>query len=407
MLSLERRIFVFMSRIAFNNNKGKWLIGIGEAAVFELQDASKLETANAFIESNRGATLFVAISYDLGKSLLNTQTKKANNSFPLLRIWRANQVYEQQNDQLQLLEGEDTVDARDLAKACFSPSNEELPNVNWKARESKETYLKNVRLLQDEIQQGNIYEINYCQEFYAENVIDFPTKAIYQALNKLAAPPFSFFWENDLWKVVSASPERFFQLKGTQLLSQPIKGTAKRGSTIEEDEAIKHQLQTSAKERSENIMIVDLVRNDCSKIATKNSVSVDELCEIYTFPTVHQMISTVSCEVQPGVPFSELIKALFPMGSMTGAPKKAAVQLAEDIESFSRGLYSGSVGYISPNGDIDLNVMIRSFIYHKATNYLSCAVGGAITQPAIPENEYEECRIKVGKILSILGPCQW
>lgn len=407
MLSLERRIFVFMSRIAFNNNKGKWLIGIGEAAVFELQDASKLETANAFIEANRGATLFVAISYDLGKSLLNTQPKKANNPFPLLRIWRANQVYEQQNDQLQLLEGEDTVDARDLAKACFSPSNDDLPSVNWKARESKETYLKHVRFLQDHIQQGNIYEINYCQEFYAENVIDFPTKAIYQALNALAAPPFSFFWENDQWKVVSASPERFFQLKGTHLLSQPIKGTAKRGSTIEEDEAIKHQLQTSSKERSENIMIVDLVRNDCSKIATKNSVSVDELCEIYTFPTVHQMISTVSCEVQHSVPFSDLIKALFPMGSMTGAPKKAAVQLAEDLESFSRGLYSGSVGYISPNGDIDLNVMIRSFIYNKATNYLSCAVGGAITQPALPENEYEECRIKVGKILSILGPCQW
>lgn len=396
-----------MSRIAFNNNKGKWLIGIGEAEVFELQDVSQLDTVNKFIQTNKGSTLFIAISYDLGKSLLKISSKKQNAAFPLLRIWRAEQVIEINNEQITLIEGEFSEQLKTLALDCISSDNELLPIVNWKARETKETYLKNVRFLQDQIQQGNIYEINYCQEFFAENVFSFPTKAIYHALNELAAPPFSFFWENNEWSVVSASPERFFKTTGNRLISQPIKGTAKRGETVEEDDKNKQQLQASTKERSENIMIVDLVRNDCSKIATKNSVNVDELCEIYSFPTVHQMISTVSCNVKSNVQFSDLLQALFPMGSMTGAPKKSAVQLAENIESFSRGLYSGSVGYISPNGDIDLNVMIRSFIYDKATNNLSCAVGGAITQPALPENEYEECRVKVGKILSILGPCQW
>lgn len=396
-----------MSKIAFNDNKGKWLIGIGEAAVLEIHSSEHLSKVDAFINEHKGSTLFLAISYDLGKSLLNIEQFKKNNPFPFVRIWKAEQVFEVNNEQLCQIEGAISENATNLAQACRSSSNDNLPTVSWKARETKANYLKNVRFLQEQIQLGNIYEINYCQEFYAENVQDFPTTNVYHALNQIAAPPFSFFWESDQWKVVSASPERFFQLKGKHLITQPIKGTAKRGATLEDDELIKKQLVNSKKERSENIMIVDLVRNDCSKIAEKNSVKVDELCEIYTFPTVHQMISTVSCDIKPEVSFSQLIDALFPMGSMTGAPKKAAVQLSEQVESFSRGLYSGSVGSISPNGDIDLNVMIRSFIYDKNNQTLSCAVGGAITQPSIPEEEYEECRTKVGKILSILGPCQW
>ena len=154
-------------------------------------------------------------------------------------------------------------------------------------------------------------------------------------------------------------------------------------------------------------MIVDLVRNDLSRIAEKGSVKVDELCGIYSFPTVHQMISTVSCELKKNTSFSDILKATFPMGSMTGAPKKAAVELAEKHEGFSRGFYSGSMGVIYPNSDFDLNVLIRTLVYERKTGKLSCGVGGAITMLSDAEAEYEECRVKVDKILSLFGTCQW
>lgn len=186
---------------------------------------------------------------------------------------------------------------------------------------------------------------------------------------------------------------------GNRLLSQPIKGTSRRGATPEEDEALKKELQENPKERAENIMIVDLVRNDLSKIARPKSVTVDELCGVYTFETVHQLISTVSCEVEETTSFTDIIRATFPMGSMTGAPKVRAMELIEEYEAFKRGLYSGTIGYISPNGNFDLNVVIRTLLYNKVQKYLSCSVGGAITINSDPEKEYEECLVKVQRIL--------
>ena len=199
--------------------------------------------------------------------------------------------------------------------------------------------------------------------------------------------------------IFGGSPERFLKKVGTKLISEPIKGTAKRGlSKIEDDELIK-SLVSDPKERAENIMIVDLVRNDLSKIATKNSVQVEELCQIYSFETVHQMISRISCDIKESTSFTEIINATFPMGSMTGVPKIRAMELIEEHESFKRGVYSGSIGYIKPNGDFDFNVVIRSLVYNQKNNYLSCAVGGAITIHSDPEKEYEECLIKVKRIL--------
>ncbi|MBI3238477.1 MAG: anthranilate synthase component I family protein, partial [Flavobacteriia bacterium] len=209
------------------------------------------------------------------------------------------------------------------------------------------------------------------------------------------------------WMIAGASPERFMARSGTKLISQPIKGTAPRGKTPEEDLLLKEQLANSHKDRTENVMIVDLVRNDLSRIATKNSVQVDELFGVYSFPTVHQLISTVSCELRPEVTFSDILKATFPMGSMTGAPKVAAMELAEITERFTRGIYSGAAGYIAPNGDFDFNVMIRTLVVDRANNSISCGVGGAITIFSDPEEEYEECRAKVGKILDATGSCQW
>ena len=184
---------------------------------------------------------------------------------------------------------------------------------------------------------------------------------------------------------------------------QPIKGTIKKGKNKEEDLELVKQLKNDPKEIAENVMIVDLVRNDLSRVAAKNSVEVSELCGIYSFKTVHQMISTIQCSLKDETNWSDIIRATFPMGSMTGAPKISAMNLIDTHEDFSRGIYSGSIGYIDPKGDFDMNVVIRSVYYNSKTNYMSCGVGGAITIQSIPEKEYEECFTKVSSILNCLN----
>ena len=192
-----------------------------------------------------------------------------------------------------------------------------------------------------------------------------------------------------------ASPERFLKKIKNTILSQPIKGTSKRGNNIKEDEEEKKALQLNEKERSENTMIVDLVRNDLSKICTEGSVMVKEYLKIYSFPQVHQMISTISGNLRENISFSEILSATFPMGSMTGAPKKRVMELIEQYEKTKRGLFSGTVGYINPGGDFDFNVVIRSILYNEENNYLSIQAGSAITFKSDPHKEYEECNIKI------------
>jgi para-aminobenzoate synthetase component 1 len=199
--------------------------------------------------------------------------------------------------------------------------------------------------------------------------------------------------------VLCYSPERYIRKTVTKLISQPIKGTAPRDADAVKDAALAEWLKNDPKERSENVMIVDLVRNDMSCVAVKGTVRVEELCGIHSFETVHQMISTVSCEVGEDVSFTDILRATFPMGSMTGAPKYRSMQLIEEHESFQRGLFSGSIGYIDPNGDFDLNVVIRTVIHNAKNGYLSCGVGSAITIQSDPEKEYEECLVKVKKIM--------
>lgn len=277
-----------------------------------------------------------------------------------------------------------------------------IETVKVVSRITKEAYLKNVEFLKQHIQLGDIYEVNFCQEYFAEDVAINPID-IYLALNKKSPTPFSCFVKNDDKYLMSATPERFIHKFGDKIISQPIKGTIKRGENENEDEELKKELFNDVKERSENVMIVDLVRNDLSKIANRGSVNVDELCGIYTFPQVHQMISTVSGKVKNNVSFDEIIKATFPMGSMTGAPKIKAMELVEQYEETKRGLYAGTVGYINPQGDFDFNVVIRSLQYKKNDKYLSFIVGGAITALSDPEKEYDECLLKAKAMLEVLG----
>jgi len=199
-----------------------------------------------------------------------------------------------------------------------------------------------------------------------------------------------------------ASPERFIQKKGNRIFSQPIKGTAPRGKDAIEDEVLVKLLKNDPKEKAENIMIVDLVRNDLSKIARKGSVQVDELCAVKSFATVHQLISTVSCDLKT-INFLDILYALFPMGSMTGAPKKRALELIDELEDFNRGLYSGSIGYMDPNGDFDMNVIIRSLVYNSISKRISCGVGSAITISSDAEKEYAECLVKIEKLRNVIS----
>lgn len=275
-------------------------------------------------------------------------------------------------------------------------------NGKLSARFSQKEYVETVQKLKEHIQQGDIYEVNLCQELYAEQAQIEPLE-LFLALNRISPTPFATFFKYKQHYILSASPERYLSKQGTVLRSQPIKGTAKRSTKPQEDAITKQALANSPKEQAENVMIVDLVRNDLSRCANRGSVQVDELFGVYSFKQVHQLISTVSCTVGAEITFSDMIKATFPMGSMTGAPKIRAMQLIEQYERTKRGIYSGSVGYIRPNGDFDFNVIIRSLLYNAENKYLSFQVGGAITAQSIAEKEYEECMLKAEAMLQVLG----
>ncbi len=271
-----------------------------------------------------------------------------------------------------------------------------------KSRFSKEEYCQTVARIREHIIAGDIYEMNFCQEFFLEQQTLNPYHT-FQALNSVGKAPFSTLYRLDDRYLLSASPERFLYKKGNQLISQPIKGTIKRGDDLAEDIRLKHQLANSAKDRSENVMIVDLVRNDLARSCQPGSIQVDELFGIYSFEQVHQMISTVSGQLRNEINVIDAIRFAFPMGSMTGAPKIRSMQLIEQYERSRRGLYSGAVGYFTPAGDFDFNVVIRSILYDATREYLSFQVGGAIVYDSVPELEYEECLLKAKGILEVLG----
>ncbi len=274
-------------------------------------------------------------------------------------------------------------------------------NIKIKSRIHKDKYYQKITSVLQHIHRGNIYEANFCQEFYAENTTINPYK-IYTELNTISEPPFATFMRLDEQYLLSASPERYLKKEGTKIISQPIKGTAKRFVNKEKDEKSASDLKHDKKERAENIMIVDLVRNDLSRIAQKGSVTVEELCEIYSFKQVHQLISTVVCNVKHDVHPIDIIKETFPMGSMTGTPKISAMQIIEDLEETKRGLYSGTVGYFTPNGNFDFNVVIRSILYNADEKYVSFSVGGAITAKSSSKKEYEECLLKAKAMKFVL-----
>jgi para-aminobenzoate synthetase component 1 len=259
---------------------------------------------------------------------------------------------------------------------------------------SEEKYIENILKIQNEIQIGNIYEMNYCLNF-SGSYDNFNSFEAFLRLNTKTEAPFSSYLSFKYGSVLSASPERFLHKKKDILISQPIKGTAKRDKREENDNYLKLQLKNDPKEISENVMIVDLVRNDMSKIALKNSVRVEDLFSVKSFKTVHQLISTVKCQIKEDKDDLDIINSLFPMGSMTGAPKISAMKIIEKNESFRRGVYSGAIGFFSPNKNFDFNVVIRSILNNTLEKKLHIGVGGAITIQSDPKKEFNECLLKL------------
>lgn len=267
---------------------------------------------------------------------------------------------------------------------------------------SRAEYLEKLATLKSHIRRGDIYEINYCTTFDAEQVHIDPL-TVFARLYQLSKAPYSCLFKSDDTYILCASPELFLEKKGDVLVTKPIKGTTRRGNTAEEDNKLKQELQGSLKERTENVMAVDVARNDLSILAKRGTVTADPLYAIETFQTVHQMVSTVRCVLRNHITFEDILNATFPMASMTGAPKLSARLLCDEHEDFARAFYSGTMGLIDEQGDFTLSVTIRSIFYNSATGSLSIAVGGAITHLSDPENEYQECLLKARAMLSALN----
>ncbi len=401
------------------------LVGAGGTHILSCEAGSAFSQLQDFQDGEGIDWLFGFFAYDLKNEVERLSSAHSDGiGFPDMLFFQPETVLGIRNSQLEIRCLTQDPQAVYEALKCQPTPDAYSPESSHKLqpRFSKPDYLAAVETIRQHIIRGNVYEVNLCQEFFSENATLNPV-AVFEQLNAIALAPFATFFRWHHRYLLSASPERFLKKTGDKVVSQPIKGTRRRGKTAEEDEQIRHELAASKKDRAENVMIVDLVRNDLARHCQPGSVQVDELFGIYTFPTVLQMISTVSGTLQrrssglvqvgadnetPNVPMTNLemssllLRDAFPMGSMTGAPKVMAMQLIEQYERTRRGLYSGAVGYFDPAGDFDFNVVIRSILYNAESGYISVQVGGAIVFDSDPEQEYEECLLKAEAMLKAL-----
>jgi len=351
--------------------------------------------------------IFGYLTYDLKNDVEDLKSDNYDAlGFPDLYFFQPKKLYLLKGNQVEIqylncVDDELEADLNTIKNIKEEQSDSLCSDIKIKLRIHKDEYFDKVNTMLTHIHRGDIYEANFCQEFFTENTCINPLET-YRKLNTISKPPFASFVKLQDKYVLSASPERYIKKEEDVIISQPIKGTAERSESITEDNQLKTDLLNDEKERSENIMIVDLVRNDLSKTALKGSVEVKELCKIYTFDQVHQMISTVTSKVDVKTHPIDIIKSTFPMGSMTGAPKISAMKIIEHLEETKRGVYSGAIGYFSPNGDFDFNVVIRSILYNATKKYVSYSVGGAITAKSIPLKEYEECLVKAKAMREVL-----
>jgi len=345
--------------------------------------------------------VFGHLSYELKNSIHQLSSAREDKiAFPTFYFFIPEILLQIKGENLMIEAG----DCEEIYHQIAEQKIESHPSssISIQQRLTKEQYIQKIQKLQQHIIRGDCYEINFCQEFFAENAFIDPVE-IFQNLVAISPNPFSALYKLDDRFLICASPERFVAKTGNRIFSQPMKGTSKRKPAQEKEDAeLKEALRKSPKEQSENVMVVDMVRNDLTKVCLDGSVKVDELFGVYTYPQVHQMISTISGQLKPEVKFSEIIEATFPMGSMTGAPKYRVMQMIDEYESSARGIFSGSIGYISPEVDFDFNVVIRSIMYNSSKKYLSYQLGSGITFYSDPEKEWEECMLKGEAIKKVL-----
>lgn len=386
------------------NTNTEGLLAVGTIQTLKTDFKNAFQQLKKFVEKRKDY-VFGYLGYDLKNDVENlTSNNLDETDFPDLFFFQPLKVIEVSKNQIifrypENIQNEIESDWLAIQKTTHTSTPKKTLIID--DRVSKETYINQVEKVLKYIQEGKVYELNYCMEFYAKNAIINPIDS-YLELNYISKAPFATFLKFEDCYLLSASPERFLKKLGTTLTSEPIKGTAKRDVNIDKDQQLIANLKNNTKEIAENIMIVDLVRNDLSHIAKKGTVNVDELCKVYSFKQVHQMISSISCEIRPDIHPVDALKACYPMGSMTGAPKIAAMNFIEKLEHTKRGLYSGAVGYFTPEQDFDFNVVIRSILYNKTKNYVSFSVGSAITAKANPEKEYEECLLKAKAMREVL-----
>jgi para-aminobenzoate synthetase component I len=374
------------------------LVGVGCKQSFSFTNNNNFAGLQSFYDKTP-TWLFGHLGYN---ATGNAYYKKTETNFGDGFFFEPEIVLKLTNNKIEVIKA-DIDEAKIIAEINateIAVAQKKLP-FNIVSTLTKEKYIEKIKLLQQHIKRGNCYEINFCQQFFAEEAIIHPIEK-YKKLIQLSPAPFGSFYKLKENYCLCSSPERFLQKKGVTLISQPIKGTSKRDDDIIQDDANKKHLIESNKEKSENVMVVDLVRNDMSMVCEKGSVKVKELFGIYSFPQVHQMISTIEGILSPDKTFTEVIEACFPMGSMTGAPKKSVMELIEKYEEIQRGLFSGSIGYITPDGDFDFNVVIRSIFYNETKKQISFFAGSGITYYSKAEEEYEECLAKAAAMVNVL-----
>ncbi|MFD2162894.1 anthranilate synthase component I family protein [Paradesertivirga mongoliensis] len=377
------------------------LIAAGASEGLESNAGSAFEELAGFIE-NSPQWIIGFLAYDLKNETESLSSANPDHlNFPDLYFFKPKHLITIKAGQVKITSESPASVITEIN--CTSLTTERFSfQGTVKTRFTPDEYQAAVRALKDHIHRGDIYEANFCQEFYADNCVLNPLEA-FKSLNTISPTPFATFFKYNHRYIISATPERFLSKRRNKIISQPIKGTIKRSADFKEDQYLKESLRNNEKEQSENVMIVDLVRNDLTKCAIPGTVEVEELFGIYTFEQVHQMISTVICQAKPGLSNAEIIRAVFPMGSMTGAPKISAMELIEKYERSKRGVFSGAIGYFSPDGDFDFNVVIRTLLYNAAEGYLSFHVGSAITFASDPQKEYDECLLKAEAIRRVLS----
>jgi len=391
-------IFSFLDNCHYQLSPHRYECLLAAGAV-EYCEGDDLLSLDRFLNKKQWA--FGHLSYELKNSIHQFSPGKQDpHSFPPFFFFQPMVLVRLIGDEM-IIDADDPDAVYSAILSTEPGKGAERPAIEVTAVLSREGYIERIAALKQHILRGDCYEINFCTPFFSENTSIDPLQ-LFLDLVAVSPVPFAAFYKLHHRYLISASPERFLARQDGLLISQPMKGTVPRSTDAIEDERLKKSLQQSAKDRSENVMIVDLVRNDLTPVSKDGTVKVDELFGVYTYPQVHQMISTVSGELREGMFMSDILRATFPMGSMTGAPKHRVMQLIDQYEPMARGIFSGSVGYVEPGGNFDFSVVIRSLMYQSASGYLSYQVGSAITFNSLPEDEWEECMVKAAAIKKVL-----